>query len=136
VAKEILLLMKEVAVDCTLNVADNIIDNEPYKCLNVEEGSNPYMFDPELERDEITTGTETVAVKKGATTAAVTAEVTQARQLKVPLDGVKVSVIIGEPDSSGIAPLYAAKDLLRTEQIGTIRKDPGSKTGWSNPKSL
>jgi hypothetical protein len=60
----------------------------------------------------------------------------QARQLKVPLDGVKVSVLIGEPDERGIAPLYEANDLSRTRQIGTIRKNPKSKTGWSDPKAI
>jgi hypothetical protein len=130
ISKQILQLMKEVAVDCKFNVADN----EPYKCLVVEEGANPYMFDPELSRDEITTGTETVAVKtKGEP---VKVEIMQARQLKVPLDGVKVSVLIGEPDERGIAPLYEANDLSRTRQIGTIRKNPKSKTGWSDPKAI
>ena len=130
ISKQILQLMKEVAVDCKFNVADN----EPYKCLVVEEGANPYMFDPELSRDEITTGTETEAVKvKGEP---VKVEIMQARQLKVPLNGVKVSVLIGDPDARGIAPLYEANDLSRVRQIGTIRKNPSSKTGWSDPKAI
>ena len=130
ISKQILQLMKEVAVDCKFNVADN----EPYKCLVVKEGANPYMFDPELSRDEITTGTETVVVKaKGEP---VKVEVIEARQLKVPLNGVKVSVLIGDPDARGIAPLYEANDLSRSRQIGTIRKTPGSKTGWSDPKAI
>jgi len=127
-SQEILKLMKEVAVDCKFNVADN----EPLKCLVIKEGTNPYMFDPELDRDVITTGSEGVKVAKQV--AAV--EVVAARKLRITMDGEKVSVLIGEPDAEGIAPLYAAEDLSRTIQIGTIRKNPLSKVGWSDPKSI
>ena len=120
--------MKQVAVDCKFNVADN----EPLKCLVVKEGANPYMFDPELTRDEITTGAEGVNEVK----VEAPVEVVLARKLTVPLNGVKVSVLIGEPNAEGIAPLYAAEDLSRKTQIGTIRKNPLSAIGWSNPKAI
>jgi hypothetical protein len=127
-SKEMLTLMKEVAIDCNFNVADN----EPLRCLVVKEGANPYMFDPDLARDEITTGAEGIKVVKEE----APVEVVLARKLTVPLNGVKVSVLIGEPNAEGIAPLYAAEDLSRTTQIGTIRMNPLSTVGWSNPKSI
>jgi len=127
-SQEILKLMKEVAIDCKFNVSDN----EPLRCLVVKEGANPYMFDPDLARDEITTGSEGVKVAKEE----APAEVVLARRLTVTLDNAKVSVLIGEPNTEGIAPLYAAEDLSRTTQIGTIRKNPLSKVGWSNPTSI
>jgi hypothetical protein len=127
-SQEILKLMKEVAIDCNFNVADN----EPLRCLVVKEGANPYMFDPELERDRITTGSEGAKVVKEQ----APVEVVQARKLRITMDGAKVSVLIGEPDAEGIAPLYAAEDISRTTQIGTIRKNPLSKVGWSDPKSI
>jgi hypothetical protein len=90
------------------------------------------MFDPELSRDEITTGAEGVKVVKQE----APVEVVLAKQLSVPLNGERVSVLIGEPNADGIAPLYAAEDLSRTIQIGTIRKNPLSKIGWSDPRSI
>jgi hypothetical protein len=127
-SQEILKLMKEVAIDCKFNVADN----EPLSCLVVKEGANPYMFDPELARDAITTGSE--GVKEDKKEAPV--EVVLAQRLNVILNGEKVLVLIGEPNAEGIAPLYAAEDLSRETQIGTIRKNPLKKIGWSNPRSI
>jgi len=127
-SNEILTLMKEVAIDCNFNVADN----EPLRCLVVKEGANPYMFDPDLVQDVITTGAEgTKVVKEEAPVEAVLA-----KQLRLTLNGVKVLVLIGEPNAEGIAPLYAAEDTFRKTPIGTIAKDPSKQIGWSNPRSI
>jgi len=135
IAKELLKLMKEVAVDCPFNVADN----EVLQCLTVEPGSNPYMFDPDLKLDEITTGAET---EKAEEKKAVVEEkeLTQGRVVGVRLDGPEnphVYVLIGEAnETTGIAPIYEEADEFLTKPIGTIRRNPASKLGWSGAKRL
>jgi hypothetical protein len=63
---EIMLhVLKETAVDCKMNQPDN----ELLQCFDPV-GKNPYMFDPDLNRDEITTVSEYGA---GPATAAVAA---------------------------------------------------------------
>ena len=51
--EKLLHVMKESAVDCKMNQPDN----EMLTCFSVE-GKNPYMFDPDLQRDMITTVSE------------------------------------------------------------------------------
>jgi len=46
-----LKLMKEAAVDCNLNQADN----NDVACLNITGSMNTYLFDPNLEVDKVTT---------------------------------------------------------------------------------
>jgi hypothetical protein len=158
IAKELLDIMKEVAVDCTLNVADN---DRGLTCLTIEEGDNPYMFDPDLDKDEITTGAElakeekeeeeekeatvkekSVKVEERTSMAAAEArpvleEVKIAPTLTFGKEGKKRTIVIGEVDqATGIANVYDELDQFLTKPIGTIRRGAraGSTIGWSNLK--
>jgi hypothetical protein len=59
----LLTVMKEVAIDCRMNVNENkaVIDGVPsfIKCFSVDDSRiNPYMFDPDLAEDYSKTATE------------------------------------------------------------------------------
>jgi len=154
IAKELLDLMKEVAVDCALNAPENATDKDKgLKCLVIEEGDNPYMFDPDLEKDEITTGAElakeeeeektTVAkVEERTSIAAAEArkapeEVKIAPTLTFGLGGKKRTILIGDPNErTGIANVYDELDQFLTKPLGTIRRGAkaGSTISWSGLK--
>ena len=51
--EKVLKVLKETAVDCKMNQPDN----EPIRCFAVQ-GKNPYLFDPNLSRDVVTTVSE------------------------------------------------------------------------------
>jgi hypothetical protein len=102
---KMLHLLKESAVDCKMNQPDN----ELLTCFAVE-GKNPYMFDPDLAKDIVTTVSEygrapsaTVAV---ATVATAVAERSGAKEQKtivlakivIPENGVNVEYILGPED--------------------------------------
>jgi len=71
--EKLLHVMKESAVDCKLNQPDN----ELLTCFTTE-GKNPYMFDPDLKQDVITTVSEYGIKKKGPTAAAAATAATAA----------------------------------------------------------
>jgi len=50
--QELLTIMKESAVDCNLNAADN----DGVQCINIHGRPDQYLFDPNLEVDTIITG--------------------------------------------------------------------------------
>jgi hypothetical protein len=52
--QEILNVMKESAVDCNLNAADN----DGVQCINLHGRPDQYLFDPNLEVDKIITSTD------------------------------------------------------------------------------
>ena len=119
--KQILKLIKEVAVDCKFNVADN----EPLKCLAVEGGANQYMFNPDLEQDKITTAAEFAA--KEVVEPTVTAALAQ--KISINVNGEKITYIVGEVDDKRRAFIYDEKDIARKTPLGTVTKMP-SKSGW------
>lgn len=51
--EKVLKVLKETAVDCKMNQPDN----EPIRCFAVQ-GKNPYLFDPNISRDVVTTVSE------------------------------------------------------------------------------
>jgi hypothetical protein len=158
IAKELLDLMKEVAVDCALNAPENATDKDKgLKCLVIEEGDNPYMFDPDLEKDEITTGAELAkeeeeeeekpAAKSGRVEERTSMTAAEARKapeevkiaptLTFGIGGKKRTILIGDPNkATGIANVYDELDQFLTKPIGTIRRGAraGSTIGWSGLK--
>jgi hypothetical protein len=141
IAKELLDIMKEAAIDCTLNAADN----EPMECLVLKEGSNPYMFDPDLSKDEITTGAELAEEDRAprdrtsmaAEVKRPAVELAIGKTLTIGKEGKKRTILLGEPNrDTGIANVYDELDQLRTKPIGTIRRGfrAGSTIGWTDLK--
>ena len=135
IAKEILQVMKEVAVDCTLNGPDN----ETFECLKVEEGSNPYLFDPDLNQDIIGTGSEFEVKKKAVASAAPPPKQVEeiGEELTISAKGKQRNILLGEPDvRTGIAKIYDSLDTLRTKPIGTAIRTAkaGSTVSWGGIK--
>jgi len=133
IAKEILDVMKEVAVDCTLNGPDN----EPRECLAVEEGSNPYLFDPDLNQDIIETGSEFETKAKVVSIAPPKQEDEVGEELTIGAKGKQRNILLGEPDTrTGIAKIYDSLDTLRTKPIGTAIRTAraGSTVSWGSIK--
>ena len=146
VAKELLDIMKEVAVDCALNAADNTVDNEPLTCYVIEEGTNPYMFEPNINDDEITTGAETnmgeekkavgpgKALEDRTSLAATQSKpslkpVTTARRLELNVKGVQRYILVGEKEDpkTGIIFIYDQYDTGRKKPIGKAKRSGRSR---------
>jgi hypothetical protein len=127
ISQKILKVIKEVAVDCKFNVADN----EPLQCLTVQGTADQYMFDPDLEQDKITTAAEFGAapVREAAEPTVMAA---QAQKISIRRDGEKITFIVGEVDESRNAFIYDEKDIARKTPLGTVTKMPGTKSGWGN----
>jgi len=140
IAKELLDIMKESSIDCALNAADN----EAMECLVVEEKTNPYMFDPDLVKDETSTGIEAALSKAKAAAVAKSAvpkvgeertsmiageerkapvQVRLARRIRIEQGGKSRQLLLGEPHPrTGIIQLYDGMDRLRANPIGEGRR--------------
>jgi hypothetical protein len=130
ISQKILKVIKEVAVDCKFNVADN----EPLQCLAVKGTADQYMFDPDLEQDKITTASEFGAAtvrETEPTRAAALAET-----ISIIRSGEKITFLVGEVDNNRRAFIYDVKDLARKTPLGTVTKQPGTTSGWGNLKFL
>jgi len=134
IGKKLQSLMKEVAVDCTMNAADN----EPtISCLVVDtKGTNPYLFDPNLEQDKITTQSELVLEGSvSRTTAATTAVPAKSiglitKKFKITVGDKKRSFIVSPFDPvSGKATLHATNDTLLKSPLGECYEMPGAAAG-------
>jgi hypothetical protein len=124
ISQKILKLIKEVAVDCKFNVADN----EPLQCLAVKGTADQYMFDPDLEQDKITTAAEFgAATTREVVEPTVTAALAQ--KISITVNGEKITFLVGEMDDNRRAFIYDEKDLARKTPLGTVTKMP-SKSGW------
>jgi len=141
IGKKLQSLMKEVAVDCTMNAPDN----EPgISCLVLKtKGTNPFLFDPNLEQDKTTTASEivpdeekgAVAVVPGAV-AAVT-KTTQPKsiglivpKLKFTVNGKKRSYILSRFDPvTGKATIHITTDTLLKDPLGECYEMPGTASG-------
>jgi len=143
IGKKLQSLMKEVAVDCTMNAADN----EPtISCLVVDtKGTNPYLFDPNLEQDKITTESELVlapesAAGKSITTATATTIPVKSigmitKKFKITVGGKKRSFIVSPFDPvSGKATLHATNDTLLKSPLGECYEMPGAAAGIGRVK--
>ena len=139
--KELLTVMKEVAVDCTMNGADN----EPeIQCFDIAP-SRPgqYMFDPDIEVDKQMTAelertraktvqslaapAATVARETGslAATTAAAAGPTDVKTPFVLLAGTKYYIrpLASDPDT---LELFDSTDTKLRKPVGTISKNPAT----------
>jgi hypothetical protein len=95
------------------------------------------MFDPDLSKDKITTAGE-FGVSKAAVTVATEAPVVQkaAQAQKISIKnraGEKITVLLGDVnEKTRVALLYRSEDISRTTAIGSIKKMPGTKSGWGD----
>ena len=142
--KNLLDVLKESAVDCMMNQPDN----ELLECFVPEEGKNPYMFDPDLRRDIVTTSSEYRATAVAAATVAATGSLAAAGQteertravttvlaLKISLkdrSGTVQEYILGQPDVvKQVVEFYLPSDKSFSTPIGSLQIIP---TGYRGVK--
>jgi hypothetical protein len=133
----LLQLMKEAAVDCGLNSADN----EDVSCFMVEGRPDQYLFDPDLEVDKILTNIELKRVERvkedvKAPEASIMKEVGAKARPKADIIQVKVIrfrgidyYIIDKPGSGGmIKSLFGMTDTEFKKPLGEIPINPADGT--------
>jgi hypothetical protein len=138
--KELLTVMKEVAIDCTMNAADNEPDLQCFDITPSKPGQ--YMFDPDIEVDKQMTAelektraktiqslaapAETVARETGMAALAPSAGApTDVKTPFVMLAGIKYYVrpLAKDPDT---LELFDSTDTKLRKAVGTITKNPAT----------
>jgi hypothetical protein len=130
--QSILTVMKESAVDCGLNSADN----DGVQCFVVEGRADQYLFDPNLEVDKLITNIEMKEVKSGRTgiqqqvnsaTGQVSAASSSTIACKVVEIGGKEYMLFPKPKSGGfLLELFSRQDQDFRHPLGEIAVDPFS----------
>jgi len=136
--QELLDLMKETAMDCGLNAADN----GPVSCFVVDGRPDQYLFDPNLQVDKILTSIELKEVKTAKAEMAKPEEAI-AQQLGAPAPASKVDVeqiqvikwkgveylLRTKKGSGGLTfEMFATTDDRFTKPLGEISINPGTGT--------
>jgi len=133
ISKKLQLVMKEVAIDCTINAADNEPD---IRCFTLDASSkNPYAFDPNLAQDKITTESELVEAAPAVTSAMdpvpkAASKGLIAQKISVKLQGKKRSFILSPfHPATGKATIHALEDVLLKTPLGECVESPGTASG-------
>jgi len=113
---EILELMKECAMDCGLNAADN----QDVKCLFIDGRPDQAMFDPNLEIDKLTTSIE----MKAKPARAVSQEDTTSNVRVVQYRGHRYFMYPRKNGGRVIFDLFAMSDQLLQRPVGEVQVDP------------
>ena len=131
--QSILTVMKESAVDCGLNSADN----DGVQCFVVEGRADQYLFDPNLEVDKLITNIEMKEVKTGRTgiqqqvnsaTGQASAASSSTIACKVVEIGGKEYMLFPKPKSGGfLLELFSRQDQDFRHPLGEIALDPFTK---------
>lgn len=126
--KEMLQVMKESAVDCGLNSADN----DGVKCLVVNGKPDQYMFDPNLLEDILITASEFKTARKAKAVDAVNAmhaveeEVRKVRIGVIQDKKTGESYLVRPQTGNLIFDVFAREDTKCRRPIGTIEVNPAS----------
>jgi hypothetical protein len=135
--QELLDLMKETAMDCNLNAADN----DGVACFEVDGKPDQYLFDPNLEIDKILTAIEIKEVKE-VKRDEVSPEAQIAKELgarpppKPHVEQIQVlkwkgvQYLISPKKGSGglLFEMFAMIDDKLTKPLGEIAINPGTGT--------
>jgi hypothetical protein len=125
VNQELLNLMKESAVDCELNEADN----DGVQCLVVDGKPDQYLFDPDLQVDKLLTSMELKEEKKpvqaSVAFASVAAPPPSAKKTSLPVMEWRGARYLLSPQPGGlIMNIYHFEDKKLRIPIGTIAINP------------
>ena len=112
ISKELLQVMKECAVDCDLNKADNDVT-----CIKINGRADKYMFDPNLEMDILITGIE-LKEKPAETASKASKELTV-----IKIKGIEY-VIQEKKGAGGLVYNLFPMDGQMENPVGTIQEDP------------
>jgi len=128
--QSILNVMKESAVDCGLNSADN----DGVQCFVVEGRADQYLFDPNLEVDKLITNIEMREVKSERTgiqqqvnsaTGQASAASSSTISCKVVEIGGKEYMLFPKPKSGGfLLEMFSRQDQDFRHPLGEIAIDP------------
>lgn len=126
----ILTVMKESAVDCGLNSADN----DGVQCFVVEGRADQYLFDPNLEVDKLITSIEMKEVKTGradiqkqvnSATGQASASSSATIACKVVEIGGKEYMLLPKANSGGfLLELFSRQDQDFRHPLGEVAVDP------------
>ena len=135
--QELLDLMKETAMDCGLNAADN----DGVQCFVVDGKPDQYLFDPNLQVDKILTSIEIKEVKEAkkdlaVPEAVIAKELGSASKPKAQVEQITVmkwkgtEYLLGPKKGSGglVFELFAMADDKLTRPLGEISINPGTGT--------
>ena len=135
--QELLDLMKESAVDCGLNAADN----DGVQCFIVDGKPDQYLFDPNLQVDKILTSIEIKEVKETkkdlmAPELSIAKELGSASKPKAQIEQITVmkwkniEYLLSPKKGSGglVFELFAMTDDKLTKSLGEISINPGTGT--------
>jgi hypothetical protein len=124
--------MKESAVDCGLNSADN----DGVQCFMVEGRADQYLFDPNLEVDKLITNIEMREVKSdkvgvqqqvNSATGKASASSSTTIACKVVEIGGKEYMLFPKPKSGGfLLEMFSRQDQDFRHPLGEIAVDPFS----------
>uniref|UniRef100_A0A6C0KQW7 Helicase ATP-binding domain-containing protein n=1 Tax=viral metagenome TaxID=1070528 RepID=A0A6C0KQW7_9ZZZZ len=128
VNQELLTMMKESAVDCELNEADN----DGVQCLVIDGKPDQYLFDPDLQVDKLLTSMELKEEKKkpvqsSVAFSSVAAPPPSAKKTSVPvMEWGQERYLLSPKDGSGglIMNIYHFEDKKLRIPIGTIAVNP------------
>ena len=129
--QELLDLMKETAMDCGLNAADN----DGVQCFVVDGKPDQYLFDPNLQVDKILTSIEIKEVKE-APEGAIAKELGSRAAPKAQVEQITVmkwkgtEYLLGPKKGSGglVFELFEMVDDKLTKPLGEISINPGTGT--------
>jgi hypothetical protein len=139
--QELLDIMKETAMDCGLNAADN----EAISCFVVDGRPDQYIFDPNLEVDKILTSIEFKEVKQAKVEEAEPAAAImeqlgapaaaparrgppRAKAMVIEWDGVEY-MLVTKPNSGGLTfQMFSRVDDSLKNPLGEISINPATGT--------
>ena len=134
--QELLDLMKETAIDCGLNAADN----RAISCFEVDGKPDQYIFDPNLQIDKILSSIELKEIKTikaispeealskelGASTGPPKLDVEQVQVIKYK--GIEYLLKIKKGSGGLSFEMFATTDDRFTKSLGEISINPGTGT--------
>ena len=132
--EELLTVMKEAAIDCTLNLPDN----GDVRCFNIIGSSGQYMFDPNLDVDKLVTQTEFIekredvdissmdVIAKETGHIGVSTREEQFQVVEIENSSGNLEKYMMKPEGHNRYVLFGLRDTRMAEPVGEIMIDPVS----------
>jgi hypothetical protein len=128
--QELLTIMKESAVDCNLNAADN----DGVQCINIYGRPDQYLFDPDLEVDTIITGVDFKeddrkedADNDGQIQKKLGSSSRTSTKVNIPVCKFKGTSYLLQPKNGGLADhMYLESDIDFRNAVGEVGVNPAT----------
>ena len=129
VSDDILRVMKQSAVDCTLNSSENNTPEETIQCFRIKGTNDEFLYDPRINDDIVETERSsrfatTTAAEAAPLSVAATAAPSKPKTEALTIILIKGKQYAARPDADGSFALYDVKDKLFERKLGTRRLDP------------